>query len=96
MAAAAAVGGREKKVSNYTILPPPPWKHRVRAVSLHILIMINAGSAAHIHIQAQNLVLTGFYPWFSSWGQWFRDGAVNMSGLAKVEIHKTVTKKKVV
>lgn len=28
-------------------LPPPSWKHRVRVLSLHILIMINAGSTTH-------------------------------------------------
>lgn len=28
-------------------LPPPSWKHCVRALSLHVLIMINAGSTTH-------------------------------------------------
>lgn len=29
-------------------LPPPSWKHRVRALSLHVLIMINAGTTTHM------------------------------------------------
>lgn len=28
-------------------LPPPSWKHRVRGLSLHVLIMINAGTTTH-------------------------------------------------
>lgn len=28
-------------------LPPPSWKHRVRALALHVLIMINAGTTTH-------------------------------------------------
>lgn len=37
----------EESVSDYAILPPPSWKHRVRAFPLHVLIMINAGSTTH-------------------------------------------------
>ena len=41
-------------------LPPPSWKHRVRALSLHVLIMINAGSTTHTHTHTQTTVLAGF------------------------------------
>lgn len=39
-------------------LPPPSWKHRVRACSLHVLIMINAGTTTH----TETTVLAGFWP----------------------------------
>lgn len=38
-------------------LPPPSWKHCVRALLLHVLIMINAGSTTH----TQTRVLARFY-----------------------------------
>lgn len=46
----AVGGGGEKKQRESQITPsslPPSWKHRVRALSLHVLIMINAGSTTH-------------------------------------------------
>ncbi len=47
----AVGGGGEKKQSlrlrHPPSLPPPSWKHRVRTLSLHVLIMINAGSTTH-------------------------------------------------
>lgn len=53
-------GGGEKKQSlrlrHPPCLPPPSWKHRVRALPLHVLIMINAGSTTH----TETTVLAGF------------------------------------
>lgn len=49
----AARGGGEKteslRLRHPPYLPPPFGKHRVRALSLHVLIMINAGSTTHTH-----------------------------------------------
>lgn len=41
-------------------LPPPSWKHRVRALSLHVLIMINAGTTTHTLKPRFWQVLPGF------------------------------------
>lgn len=48
----AVRGGGEKNTASLRLrhppsLPPPSWKHRVRVLSLHVLIMINAGSTTH-------------------------------------------------
>lgn len=48
----AVGGGGGKKTERLRLrhppgLPPPSWKHRVRGLSLHVLIMINAGTATH-------------------------------------------------
>lgn len=48
----AVRGGGEKNRESLRLrhppyLPPPFGKHRVRALSLHVLIMINAGSTTH-------------------------------------------------
>lgn len=68
-------------------LPPPSWKHRVRALSLHILIMINAGSTTHTlkprFWQGSAVVLCS--------GLWFCTEQLTLpSRLVKVKNHKLV------
>lgn len=68
-------------------LPPPSWKHRVRALSLHILIMINAGSTTHTlkprSWQGSAVVLCS--------GLWFCMEQLTLpSRLVKVKNHKLV------
>lgn len=88
-------GGGEKKQRESQItpsslppcLPPPSWKHRVRALSLHILIMINAGSTTHTlkprFWQGSVVVLCS--------GLWFCMEQLTLpSRLVKVKNHKLV------
>lgn len=86
---------KKNRVSDYAILPPPSWKHCVRALSLHILIMINAGSAVHTHTHRLKPRFWQGSTRGSPPSLWFCDGAVNTSpsGLVKVKNHKTGTKK---
>lgn len=68
-------------------LPPPSWKHRVRALSLHVLIMINAGSTTHTlkprFWQGSAVVLCS--------GLWFCMEQLTLpSGLLKFKNHELV------
>lgn len=81
---------KTERVSDYAILPPPSWKHRVRALSLHVLIMINAGSTTHTHTHSETTVLAGFWRG-SLLGPVVLYGAVNTPvWLVKVRNHKLV------
>lgn len=65
-------------------LPPPSWKHRVRALALHVLIMINAGTTTH----TETTVLAGFWPG-SLLGPAVLHAAVNtLVWIVKVPVHK--------
>lgn len=67
-------------------LPPPSWKHRVRALALHVLIMINAGTTTH----TETAVLAGFWPG-SLLGPAVLHAAVNtLVWIVKVPVHKAV------
>lgn len=68
-------------------LPPPSWKHRVRALSLHVLIMINAGTTTHT---LKPRFWQGSGPALCS-DLWFCAQQLTLSsGLLKVPVHKAV------
>lgn len=67
-------------------LPPPSWKHRVRALSLHVLIMINAGTTTHT---LKPRFWQGSGPALCS-DLRFCVQQLTLSGLLKVPVHKPV------